>query len=225
MSAAPQFRLKQPTGWFAAGHEVDDALSLLSDSAFRLFMWLCLHTDRRRGSIRTSTAGLTRTLGRGEKQIATALDELVRKRVCILYIDGVIELADRFWPYQRICDSVPVTDLAGYISEVKRMFLQRRCVRSIFTAADQQLAAELHRMSIPIVDVERAILLGCLRKYAAVAKNGGGTPITSLHCFRNLLNEAGKNISPDYWSYVAHKITRFEQHWKGFGNHPAGETK
>jgi hypothetical protein len=130
MSAAPQFRLKQPTGWFAAGHEVDDALSLLSDSAFRLFMWLCLHTDRRHGSIRTSIPGLTGTLGRDEKQIAAALDELVRKSVCILYIDGVIELADRFWPYQRICDSVPVTDRAGYISEVKRMFLQRRCVRT-----------------------------------------------------------------------------------------------
>jgi hypothetical protein len=225
MSTAPHFRVKQPTGWFAAGHEVDDALSLLSDGAFRLFMWICLHANRRRGSIRASNSGLTRALSRGEKQIAAALDELVRKRVCILYIDGVIEIADRFWPYQRTCDSGPATDLAGYIGEVKRRFLERRCVRSIFTAADQQLAAEFHRMGIPILDVERAILLGCLRKYAAVVNNGGGTPITSLHYFRNLLNEAGKNISPDYWSYVAHKIARFEQHWNGFRNHPAGETK
>lgn len=225
MSAAPQFRLKQPTGWFAAGHEVDDALSLLSDGAFRLFMWLCLHANRSRGSIRASASGLTRTLGRGEEQIAAALDELVRKHVCILYIDGVIEIADRFWPYQRICDSVPVTDLAGYIGEVKSLFLQRRCVRSMFTAADQQLAAELHRMGVPIIDVERAILLGCLRKYAAMLNNGGGTPITSLRYFRNLLNEAGENISPDYWSYVAWKIRMFEQRWNGFGNRPAGETK
>jgi hypothetical protein len=225
MSTAPHFRVKQPTGWFAAGHEVDDALSLLSDGAFRLFMWLCLHADRSRGSIRASNSGLTRTLSRGEEQIAAALDELVRKRVCILYIDGVIEIADRFWPYQRTRNSEPATDLAAYIGEVKRRFLERRCVRSIFTAADQQLAAEFHRMGIPILDVERAILLGCLRKYAAVVNNGCGNPITSLHYFRNLLNEAGKNISPDYWSYVAHKITRFEQHWSGFGNHPAGETK
>lgn len=225
MSAAPQFRLKQPTGWFAAGHEVDDALSLLSDGAFRLFMWLCLHANRSRGSIRASTLGLMRTLDRREEQIAAALDELVRKRVCILYMDGVIEIADRFWPYQRSCDSVPVTDLAGYIGEVRRLFLERRCVRSTFTAADQQLAAELHRMGIPITDVERAILLGCLRKYAAVFNNGAGTPITSLHYFRNLLNEAGKNISPDYWSYVAWKIRGFEQRWNGFGNRPAGETK
>jgi|SRR5947209_1506754 len=223
--SAGQFRLKQPTGWFAAGHEVDDALSLLSDGAFRLFMWLCLHANRSRGSIRANTLGLMRTLGRREEQIAAALDELVRKRVCILYIDGFIEIADRFWPYQRSRDFVPVTDLAGYIGEVKRLFLERRCVRGLFTAADQQLAAELHRMGIPIIDVERAILIGCLRKYAAVFNNGAGTPITSLHYFRNLLNEAAKNISPEYWSYVAQKIRMFEQRWNGFGNRPASETK
>jgi hypothetical protein len=225
MSAAPQLRLKQPSGWFAAGHEVDDALGLLSEGAFRLFMWLCLHADRRRCSIRASTAGLARTLGRGKEQIAAALDELVQKRVCILYIDGVIEITDRFWPYQRTCGSAPVTDQAAYVCEVKRMFLERRCVRSIFTAADEQLAAELHRMSVPIVDVERAILLGCLRKYAALINKGGGTPITSLHYFRNLLNEAGQKISPDYWSYVAQKIQMFERHWNGFEKPPVDETK
>jgi hypothetical protein len=225
MSAAPQLRLKQPSGWFAAGHEVDDALGLLSEGAFRLFMWLCLHADRRRGSIRASTAGLARTLGRGKEQIAAALDELVQKRVCILYIDGVIEIADRFWPYQRTCDSAPVTDQADYVREVKRLFLERRCVRSIFTAADERLAAELHRRGVPITDIERAILLGCLRKYAALINNGGGTPITSLHYFRNLLNEAGQNISPDYWSYITQKIKVFEGRWTGFASLYAGETK
>jgi hypothetical protein len=225
MSASSQLRLKQPSGWFAAGNEVEDAIGFLSDGAFRLFMWICLHADRRRGSIRASTSGLTRTLGRGKDQIATALDELVRKRVCILYIDGVIEIADRFWPYQRACHSASVTDPADYVCQVKRMFLERRCVRSIFTAADEQLAAELHRMGIPIVDVERAILLGCLRKYVALLNNGGGTPITSLHYFRNLLNEAGQKISPDYWSYVAHKIQVLERRWNGFEKPPAGETK
>ena len=108
MSAAPQFRLKKPTGWFAAGHEVDDALSLLSDGAFRLFMWLCLHADRSRGSIRATPSGLVRTTGRSQEQIASALDELVRKRICILYIDEVIEIADRFWPYRRVALPQPL---------------------------------------------------------------------------------------------------------------------
>jgi hypothetical protein len=224
MSAAPQFRLKQPSGWFAAGHEVNDALSLLSDGAFRLFMWLCLHADRGRGSIRASTSGLTRTLDRCKEEIAATLDELVQKRVCILYIDGVIEITDRFWPYRRTCDPAAIPGPAAYIEAVKRLFLERRCVRSIFTAADERLAAEFHRRGVPINDVERAILLGCLRKYAALINAGAGTPITSLHYFRNLLHEVGQNTSSDYWSYVAQKTRMLEQRWAGFAS-PAGETK
>jgi len=223
MSAAPQFRLKKPAGWFAAGQEVDDALSLLSDGAFRLYMWLCLHADRSRGSLRAGTAGLVRTTGRNQEQIASALDELVRKRICILYIDEVIEIADRFWPYCRAAVASPAAGRAGYVGTIRRIFLERRCVQSTFTHADEQFAAELYQMGVPVTDVERAILLGSLRKYAAIVNNGGGTPITSLHYFRGLLNEAGKNISPDYWAYVAQKIRTFEQRWSGF--EASGETK
>lgn len=225
MSAAPQFRLKRTSGWFAAGREVDGALGLLSDGAFRLFMWLCLHADRGRGSIRAATLGLSRTLGRSKEEITAALNELSSKGVCILYIGGRIEIAERFWPYERAGASGPITDLAGYVGEVKRLFLERRCVQSVFTAADEQLAAELHRMGVSITDVERAILLGCLRKYAALLNNGGGTPITSLHYFRSLLNEAGQNISPDYWKYVVRKIHAFELRWSGFEGIGGKDTK
>jgi hypothetical protein len=223
MSAALQFRLKRPTGWFAAGDEVGDALSLLSDGAFRLYMWICLHADRSRGSIRTGTSGLMRTMGRSQEQIISALDELVRKRICILYIDDVIEIADRFWPYCRIAVATKVTGRTSYVGRVRRIFLERRCVQSTFTHADEQFAAELHQMGVPVTDVERAILLGSLRKYAAIVNNGNGTPITSLHYFRGLLNEAGRNISPDYWAYLAQKIRTFEQQWGGFETR--GETK
>ena len=223
MSAAPQIRLKKPTGWFAAGYEVDDALSLLSDGAFRLFMWLCLHADRSRGSVHANASGLVRTTGRSQEQIVSALDELVRKRICILYIDEVIEIADRFWPYHRAAVGAPVKSRAGYIGRIRRIFLERRCVQSTFTHADEQFAAELHQMGVPVTDVERAILLGSLRKYAAIVNNGNGTPITSLHYFRGLLNEAGKNISPDYWAYIDQKIRTFEQQWGGF--EARGETK
>lgn len=225
MSAAPQFRLKQPSGWFAAGREVDGALGLLSDGAFRVFMWLCLHADRSRGSVRATTPGLSRTLGRSKEQITAALDELFQKGVCILYIGGVIGIAERFWPYRRDGDSAPITDPAAYVGEVKRLFLERRCVQSVFTAADEQLAAELYRRGVSMTDLERAILLGCLRKYAALINNGGGTLITSLHYFRALLNEAGQNTSADYWKYVARKIQMFEQRWAGFGIPGENETK
>ena len=46
----PPLRLKHASGWFAAGREVAEALTLLSDAAFKLFLWLCLHADRSRGA-------------------------------------------------------------------------------------------------------------------------------------------------------------------------------
>ena len=48
---APRLVLKRPSGWFAAGHEVAQALELLSDAAFKLFVYLCLNADRHTGRI------------------------------------------------------------------------------------------------------------------------------------------------------------------------------
>jgi len=48
MSTGSRLQLKQPTGWFAAGREVACALQLLSDAAFKLFVWLCLQAERGR---------------------------------------------------------------------------------------------------------------------------------------------------------------------------------
>ena len=61
-----QLRLKQPTGWFAAGREVAQALSLLSDGAFKLFMWICLNADRGLGAIRIEPDEVARALGKSE---------------------------------------------------------------------------------------------------------------------------------------------------------------
>jgi len=46
MTESTRFQLKHPTGWFAAGREVACALEMLSDSTFKLFVWLCLHAER-----------------------------------------------------------------------------------------------------------------------------------------------------------------------------------
>jgi hypothetical protein len=69
-------RLKQPTGWFAAGREVAEALSLLSDGAFKLFMWICLNADRGLGAIRIEPGEIARVLGKTEAEIRANLRDL-----------------------------------------------------------------------------------------------------------------------------------------------------
>ena len=52
--SAPRLILKQPTGWFAAGWEFAQAIPLLSDGAFKLYVYVCLRADRRTGCLRTT---------------------------------------------------------------------------------------------------------------------------------------------------------------------------
>jgi hypothetical protein len=225
MSAAGSLRLKQPTGWFAAGREVELAVRLLSDAAFKVFVWLCLHADRGRGVIRISPAALATALIKTEYEMTTAIEELLRNGVCAIQVTGDIEIADRFWPYQRTRRAGPNDDLAAFLAEVKSCFLERCCVRSTFTPADEKLAIRFYHDGVSLTDVQHAVLLGCLRKYAALINNGRGTPITSLHYFTGLIAEVRQEISPNYWIYVAQKVRAVEKHWSGFNGGVKLETK
>ena len=46
-TANQKLRLKKPNGWFPAGEGFLEAITILSDGAFKLFVFLCLHADRR----------------------------------------------------------------------------------------------------------------------------------------------------------------------------------
>lgn len=215
MTRQPRFHLKQRSGWFAAGREVADALQLLSDATFKLFIWLCLHAERRRGVVSATPVELARALGKNESAIDAALQELQRQGVCALQSSGDIRISDRFWPYQRSCDSSRSDESRRYVEAVKGMFLVRRCVQSSFTAADEKLALSLYRRHVPLIHVEHAILLGAARKYASWLEHGQGTPISSLHYFADLFREVQQEISPQYWNYIARKVKTVEQTWPG----------
>jgi len=211
MNPKTRFQLKQSTGWFAAGREIACALQLLSDATFKLFLWLCLHAERSQGTVSATTAELARALGKSQSDVMLALQELQQRGVCTLQAENIFHIEDRFWPYQRQSDSSPGHDLRSYVEQVKRLFLERRCVQSSFTAADEKLARSLYQRGVSLIDVEHAILLGALRKYAVIRQNGQGSPISSLHYFTQLFEEVQQPVSTQYWSYIAHKVRTFEQ--------------
>jgi len=215
INATSRLQLKQPTGWFAAGQEVECALTLLSDVTFKLFVWLCLHAERSRGALSITPPELAKLLGKTESDIHLALEELQRQGVGVLG-DGIIQISPRFWPYQRDSDPATSDESRPYVEQVKPFFLQRRCVQSSFTAADEKLARSLYGRGVSLIQVERAILLGALRKYATILHNGRGTPITSLYYFTQLFDEVQQEISTQYWRYVADKVKTLEQNWAGF---------
>jgi hypothetical protein len=110
MIPAPRLRLKRPTGWFAAGQEVAAALPLLSDAAFKLYVFLCLNVDRHSARMLWEPLELANLLQRDRENVTAALEELCRREVCIRHPDAggqiardrlSIEICDRFWPYEK----------------------------------------------------------------------------------------------------------------------------
>ena len=143
--SAPRLILKQPTGWFAAGREFTQAITILSDGAFKLYVYACLRAGRHTGCLRATVDELARAMTRAPTAVAMNLDELEARAVCRVIRNGgsqlVLEIRDRFWPYQR---QQPPGRTPGpeteFVQKVRSLFLAPACVQASFSAADEKLA-------------------------------------------------------------------------------------
>jgi hypothetical protein len=207
-----RLRLKRPTGWFAAGQEVAAALEILSGDAFKLYVYLCLNAERQTGRIAGNPDDAVRLFqGTGQSQVAW--EELFRQQIC-LRREAAVEICDRFWPYEKIDAAQAEQDPASYVEQVRQMMGRRACVRVSFSAADERLARNFHAQGVTLAQIERAVWLGCVRKYVALLN--GQTPmlITSLHYFSSIVEEVDKTeVGEGYWTHVRHKAEQLERRW------------
>jgi len=87
MNSTP-LRLKQSHGWFAAGREVAQALALLSDGAFKVYVYVCLSANRHTARLQISVPILERALQRDHQMLAQQLAELKDRAVCDVVLDA-----------------------------------------------------------------------------------------------------------------------------------------
>lgn len=199
-----------------------DALTLLSDGAFKIYVYVCLHADRRTAQLRFRMAELAQATGHSTRSLTTYLDELRRTEVALVYRAanqhelGRMEVCDRFWPYVKpVATSQEDPEQMLYVARVRGLFLESACVSSVFSAADEKLAAEWYRAGVPLDRVQRAILLGCARKYVALFHHPGGSRITWLQYFAAIVPEvATLDMSRDYWRYLAMRMRKMENQWR-----------
>ena len=217
---APAGKLKHPSGWFAAGREVSRALGLLSDGAFRLFLYLCLNADRRTGQMRITHGDLAKAVGRSRRSIIIYLEELQRQQVCRVqsatnqHDSGHIEICDAFWPYEKTRKETATQDRASYVAQIQRLMGSRRCVANSFAPAEEKLANALFQRGVPIQQVERGFLLGCTRKHVTLLNGNSKELIVSFSYFQNVIEEAGElQMSEDYWRYLQLRIHQMERQW------------
>jgi hypothetical protein len=225
-------KLKCPSGWFAAGREVRLAATLLSDGAFKLFVWVCLHAGRNSGRLRLVVADLARSLQKTEREITLYVQELVHAGIGRIDASGCLEIQELFWPYWRDQPAANPDEAETYVAAIRGLFLRHGCVSSSFSAADERLAADWLRHGVSLEHAERAIYLGVARKYATLVNSGQGAPITALSYFTHLLDEvAATHVSPDYWRYLIHRTEQINRRWPDLSgvarlqSAPKGETK
>jgi len=225
MIPAPRMRLKRSTGWFAAGQEMASALPLLSDAAFKLYVFLCLNVNRHSARMVWEPMELANLLQRDRQSVNDALEELCRCKVCMRHPDAdgriaidrlSVEICDRFWPYEKPPVEEFGIDQNSYVQRVRQMLSGTACVRVHFSAADERLAAILYRRGVTLVHLQRAIWLGCARKYVAWlnAPENADMLITSLNYFSALVNEVAETlVSEDYWKHMQSKLPQLERMW------------
>jgi hypothetical protein len=225
MIPARRLRLKNPTGWFAAGQEMAAALAMLSDAAFKLYVFLCLNVDRHSARMAWEARELANLLQRDRPSVTDALEELCRREVCIRHPDAdgrtapdrlSVEICDRFWPYEKPPVEEYGIDQNRYVQRVRQMLSGTACLRVNFSVADERLSATLYRRGVTLVHLQRAIWLGCARKYVAYLNGSENAPmlITSLKYFYNLVEEvAESSVSEDYWKHMQRKVAQLEALW------------
>jgi len=221
MDSSP-LRLKNARNWFAAGAEVQQALEILSDGAFKVFMHICLNAERETGILHTTQVELARNLKKSHGTIRKYLGEMERACVCQNHFSnnpvtrGSVQISPSYWPYERGTDQSPTEDGADrFIAEIIKMLAARACVRPSFSTADEILARRWFNASIPLDRIGQAILLGCARKYVAWRNNQAVQgPISALRYFEPILEEIGKQkLDPAYWTYLRFRIQRQEKLW------------
>ncbi len=227
MNRPLRIRLRQ--GWFPAGSPVMEALGLLSDGAFKLFVWLRLRADRSTGRLAASHADLAASLGKSRRSIVTHLAELRRLGVCRLHPaanqhhPGWIEIREAYWPYERdappqASDGTGLDGEARYVDQAARWFAEMPGVDGVFTAIERKTAAGLHREGVPLRDVERALLVGCARWHVTWLNRGRGAPIASFNYFLPVLDEVRELAVPDrYWDHLKMRLPQSAP----AKNHPA----
>lgn len=211
-------KLKDSTGWFAADRRMLQALYLVSDGAFKLFVYISLAADRSTGRLRVAQGELARAVRKSRGSIATYLDELSQRGVCVVtpaanqHQPGEIEVSDAFWPYHK--ETAATVEESGFIEEVRARLLKYPIVRSSFGAADEKLARELFCKGVSLPHLERALLLGLTRKYVSALNSVGTSPIYSLSYFLPLLDEVAQTeTSERYWEYLRRRLDDLNAAW------------
>jgi hypothetical protein len=221
-----KLRLKEASGWFAAGASFRRALTVLSDGAFRLFALICLEADRQTGCFEASYSDLAKALGKSKRAIGCYVAELENTAVCQIIAARnqhgrtAFQVRDEFWPYRRISHAQPSADaeLEQYVDSVQECCVGLGDVHVGFRPNDVSVAKDLYERRIPVGVIRDALVLGACRKYQSWLNGGTAQPIRTLRYFEEIITEVRDQPFPaGYSNYLRLTLQRFASAWAAAG--------
>jgi hypothetical protein len=213
------YRLKNPTGWLAAGDGFRQALQLLSDSGFKLFAHLSLQACRATGCVQTTADDLSKALNKPEEAINNIIDELRQKGVCSVRPAAkqpsrlAFLICDEYWPYER--ELHIEMELGDYVAAIRECFLALECTAGKFGGGDIRKAMEFEKCGIPLETVRDALITGACRKFTSWLDGRMSAPIGSLAYFEDIVLEMDCHpLPPGYGEYLNMQVKKLALAWK-----------
>lgn len=196
------------------------ALTVLSDGAFKLYMFLCLSADRATARLEIDQGGIAKSLRKSRRSVIVYFEELKQRGVCHVefavnqHSRGLAQICEAFWPYETAEPVGDDTQVIQYVNSIRALLESRPCVRCSFAPADERLARTLFSNKVPFENVAHAFLLCCTRKYISWLNGQISTPIASLEYFRSTIDEVAKlETTSEYWRYVRESLDKYEIAW------------
>jgi hypothetical protein len=195
-------------------------MTLLSDGAFKLYVFLCLCADRSSARLEVDQSNIAKSLAKSRRSVIAYFEELCQQGICEVafatnqHTRGVVKICDAFWPYVIQMPAGETEGAANYVKHLRMLLGTRSCVVHAFAPADEKLAHSLFFDHVPIEQIERAFLLGCTRKYVSWLNGQISGPIVSLGYFRPIVDEVAQmDTSADYWRYISESLDKYERAW------------
>jgi len=215
-------RLKTKPGWFPAGIEFRNTLTILSDGAFKLFVHVSLLANRHTGCYETTQMELARALDKSRRVIGKYSAELKQKGICSItrgknqHSRNLFQISNDYWPYVRhTYSNSDQGEDAKYVAEIRDCFEALGCTHGGFNAGDMKTARALKQRGIPIEVIRDALLLAACRKYQSWLNGSLSAPIASLRYIEPLIAEIQlQPFAQNYREYLNTKVKQLKDMWR-----------
>ena len=218
-TANQKLRLKKPNGWFPAGDGFLEAITVLSDGAFKLFVFLCLNADRRTATYSASARELGRVVGKSHRWVQTYITELQVKGLCsslptrIPYLGTTFRICDQYWPYASDAADADTTP-NEYVTAIRNTFLSLGCTTARFGPPEQRQTLEFQKRGVPLEVLTDAMFIAACRKFVAWLNNGQSQPIGSMRYFENVVEEVQERpFPPEYRDHIRFEVRKLTRLW------------